>query len=89
MLVLSRKSGQRIMLAGGEIHITVLRIQGKRVRLGIQAPAGMVVYREEVLARKKTAARTVSQAMGSATVIPPCPATIAVCGASDAKALTR
>ncbi|EMI41686.1 carbon storage regulator [Rhodopirellula sp. SWK7] len=48
MLVLSRKSGQRVVI-GGEIVITVVEIRGDRVRLGIQAARSIPVYREEVL----------------------------------------
>lgn len=47
MLVLSRKENQRIMI-GRNIVITVLDIGSNKVRLGIQAPEGMLVDREEV-----------------------------------------
>lgn len=47
MLVLSRKSGQQIKLGDG-ISVTVLRVQGDNVRLGIQAPSDMLVLREEL-----------------------------------------
>ncbi len=47
MLVLSRKVGQRI-LVGDEITITVVRLNGGGVRLGIEAPAEMPVIREEL-----------------------------------------
>ncbi len=49
MLVLSRKVGQRIVLPQCGITITVLGIQGNRVRVGIDAPASIDVFREEVL----------------------------------------
>jgi carbon storage regulator len=48
MLVLSRKPGERILLPSCEVVLTVLEVQGRRVRLGISAPAGVDVYREEV-----------------------------------------
>lgn len=47
MLVLSRKSGQQIKLGDG-ISVTVLRVHGDNVRLGIQAPRDMLVLREEL-----------------------------------------
>ncbi len=47
MLVLSRKESERITL-GDSIVITVVRVSGDRVRLGIEAPAEVVVLREEL-----------------------------------------
>ena len=47
MLVLSRKVGERIWI-GDEIAITVVRITGGGVRLGIEAPSEMPVVREEL-----------------------------------------
>ncbi len=47
MLVLSRKVGERILL-GEKIKITVVRVSGGGVRLGIEAPADIAVVREEV-----------------------------------------
>ena len=50
MLVLTRKSGEGIVI-GDQIRVVVIEIQGNQVRLGIQAPAGIPIYREEVLAK--------------------------------------
>lgn len=47
MLVLSRKEAQRIRL-GDDIVITVVRLSGDKVRLGIQAPKEMLVLRDEL-----------------------------------------
>ena len=47
MLVLTRKSNQSIMI-GDEIEISVLSVVGDKVRLGIQAPRAVPVYRHEV-----------------------------------------
>ena len=47
MLVLSRKEAQRIRL-GDDIVITVLRLGGDKVRLGIDAPKDMLVLRDEL-----------------------------------------
>jgi carbon storage regulator len=47
MLVLSRKENQRIKL-GNSIVVTVVRLGRDKVRLGIEAPADMLVLREEL-----------------------------------------
>ena len=47
MLVLTRKSNQSIMI-GDEIEISVLAIMGERVRIGIEAPRSVPVFRREV-----------------------------------------
>ncbi len=47
MLVLSRKVGERIQV-GDEITVTVVRIAGGSVRLGIDAPKTMPIAREEL-----------------------------------------
>ena len=47
MLVLTRKTGQTIMI-GDDIEITVLSTAGEKVRLGIRAPRDVPVFREEV-----------------------------------------
>ena len=47
MLVLSRKESEKIRL-GDEVILTVVRVSGDRVRLGIQAPADMLILREEL-----------------------------------------
>ena len=46
MLVLTRKSGQDIVIDGG-IRFTVLAVTGDRVRVGVTAPPGVRVDREE------------------------------------------
>ena len=47
MLVLTRKSNQSIMI-GDEIEVSVLAIMGEKVRIGIQAPRTIPVFRKEV-----------------------------------------
>jgi carbon storage regulator len=51
MLVLSRKPGERIVVPGCELVLTVLAVRGKTVRLGISAPAELAVRRAEVRQR--------------------------------------
>ena len=47
MLTLTRKVGQKIRI-GDNIEIVVREIRGRQVRLGISAPQGVPVYREEL-----------------------------------------
>ncbi len=47
MLVLSRKKSEKIRL-GDSIQITIVRVCGNKVRLGIQAPPDVAVLREEL-----------------------------------------
>ncbi len=47
MLVLTRKAGQSIMI-GDEIEVSVLAIMGEKVRIGIEAPRSVPVFRKEV-----------------------------------------
>jgi carbon storage regulator len=47
MLVLTRKSNQSIMI-GDDIEVSVLSIMGEKVRIGIQAPRDIPVFRREV-----------------------------------------
>lgn len=47
MLVLTRKKGQGVVVGAG-IRIVVVEVSGEYVRLGIEAPAQVPVYREEI-----------------------------------------
>jgi carbon storage regulator len=47
VLVLTRKSNQSIMI-GDDIEVSVLAIMGEKVRIGIQAPRDVPVFRKEV-----------------------------------------
>jgi carbon storage regulator len=47
VLVLTRKSNQSIMI-GDDIEVSVLSIMGEKVRIGIQAPRDIPVFRREV-----------------------------------------
>ncbi|HEX5444495.1 MAG TPA: carbon storage regulator [Pirellulales bacterium] len=50
MLVLSRKSGERLVI-GPDIVVTVLEVRGNIVKLGCQAPPSVSIHREEVSRR--------------------------------------
>ena len=47
MLIITRRSGEKIML-GDDIVVHVMEIVGNSVRVGIQAPRSVPVYREEI-----------------------------------------
>jgi carbon storage regulator len=47
MLVLTRKSNQSIMI-GDDVEVSVLSVAGEKVRIGIQAPADIPVFRTEI-----------------------------------------
>lgn len=47
MLVLSRKTNEKIVLTGG-IEVSIVQIRGDKVRLGIVAPKEIAVHRSEI-----------------------------------------
>lgn len=47
MLVLSRKESEKIML-GDSIVVTIVRVSGDRVRVGIEAPSDVLILRKEL-----------------------------------------
>ncbi len=49
MLVLSRKQEEKIVIGDGSITITVIKIQGDKVQLGIKAPKEVSIHRKEIL----------------------------------------
>jgi carbon storage regulator len=64
MLVLTRRIGESIIIDGG-IQITVVAIQGNKVRLGIVAPDSVRVDRQEVHARRAEFASDASVEIGA------------------------
>ena len=67
MLVLTRKSNQSIMI-GDDIEVSVLSIMGEKVRIGIQAPRDIPVFRKEVyLEIQEERAETAATSGGTAT----------------------
>lgn len=54
MLVLTRKTGQKLIIAN-DIEITILETKGEAVKIGIQAPKHIAVYREEIYEEIKKA----------------------------------
>ncbi|HXN39202.1 MAG TPA: carbon storage regulator CsrA [Solirubrobacteraceae bacterium] len=47
MLILTRRPGERVVI-GDEVLVTVMSVSGHTVRLGIAAPQGVPIYREEI-----------------------------------------
>jgi carbon storage regulator len=54
MLVLSRKVGEKLLI-GNNIVVTVLESKGRQIRLGIEAPPSVSVWRGEINDRAPTA----------------------------------
>jgi carbon storage regulator len=50
MLMLSRKEGESIMI-GDEIRIVVVSVEGRCIKIGVEAPREIPVHREEVYRR--------------------------------------
>jgi carbon storage regulator len=55
MLVLSRKLGEKIVI-GDNILVTVVKIDRNQIRIGIEAPSDIPVYREEIAPQRLAAA---------------------------------
>lgn len=47
MLALSRKTGESLMI-GNNVEITILEVKGDQVKVGINAPKSVTVYRKEL-----------------------------------------
>jgi len=58
MLVLTRKVGESITI-DGDIHISIVRVQGRQVRVGISAPKERKVQRAELPIPKKAISQVV------------------------------
>ena len=56
MLVLSRKLGEKIVI-GDNILVTVVKIDRNQIRIGIEAPQDVLVYREEIAPARSPHAR--------------------------------
>jgi len=52
MLVLSRKVSQQILI-GSDVSITIVRIEGNQVRIGISAPSGVSILRQELFEKRQ------------------------------------
>lgn len=50
MLILNRYANQSIMI-GNDITVSILGVRGSQIRIGIEAPKGIAVHREEIYQR--------------------------------------
>ena len=65
MLILTRRPGERVVI-GDEILVTVMGVSGHTVRLGIAAPQGVPIYREEIWLAVKEENRAAAAASADA-----------------------
>ena len=72
MLRISRRAGERIML-GDDVIVEVIEVKGGTVRLGIDAPRSLPVYREEIWLEVKKENQAAAEA--AAGELPEFPAT--------------
>ena len=72
MLILTRRPGERVVI-GDEILVTVMGVSGHTVRLGIAAPVGVPIYREEIWLAVKEENRAAAAA--AADALPAAPRT--------------
>ena len=66
MLILSRRVGESVII-GEDISITVLRVKGNQVRLGVNAPKSVAVQREEISERIKPAITVIAGPLSGET----------------------
>lgn len=64
MLALSRKVNESIMI-GNDIEITVLEVKGDQVKIGINAPKAVPVYRKEIYLQIKESNKEAAETTAS------------------------
>jgi carbon storage regulator len=67
MLNITRRRGERIVL-GDDVFVSVLEVSGQTVRLGIEAPRSVRVYREEIWLEVKRENEAAAQAAAGAAL---------------------
>jgi len=65
MLVLTRKVGETIVI-GNNIHVTVVSVQGEKVRVGVIAPPNVIVDRQEIHERRMLEQEHAREPVGAA-----------------------
>lgn len=68
MLIITRRAGQRIIV-GDDLIFTVMEVAGQTVRIGIEAPKSLPIYREEIWLEIK--AENEAAAHTAAATLPP------------------
>ena len=74
MLRISRRAGERIMV-GDDVVIEILEVRGQTVRIGIDAPRAVPVYREEIWLEVKRENQAAAEAAASGELPTSFPAT--------------
>jgi len=66
MLILRRKAGEAISI-GDEIRVVIIEVKGSQVKIGVEAPLGISIYRDEllqkILAENQEAAQAVTDGL--------------------------
>lgn len=70
MLIVSRREGEKLMI-GDDVVISVVEVAGGTVKLGIEAPRSVPVYREELWAAVRDENRAAAEAPASLPQVPP------------------
>jgi carbon storage regulator len=65
MLVLSRRVGEKLRI-GDQIEVVVIEVKGDTVRLGVKAPRGVAIHREEIYQAIQAENRAAAEAKASA-----------------------
>jgi carbon storage regulator len=69
VLIITRRPGERIMV-GDEVVVEVMEIVGNSVRIGVQAPRAVPVYREEIYAAVRDENRAAADATTELPQVP-------------------
>ncbi|MDR2193889.1 MAG: carbon storage regulator CsrA [Treponema sp.] len=69
MLILSRKVNEKIMI-GEDISISIIEIKGDQIRIGVDAPRSVKIFRQEVFSEIKAANKAASE---TGTALPDLP----------------
>jgi carbon storage regulator len=70
MLILARRPGERVVI-GEDILVTVMEVSASTVRLGIEAPRGVSIFREEIWLAVKEENRAAAEAQADALPLAP------------------
>ena len=72
MLMMTRRAGQKIIV-GDDVTIEVVEVAGNTVRIGVNAPRSVPVYREEIWTAVRAENEAAATAATSATELPSAP----------------
>jgi len=68
MLILSRKTNEKIMI-GDDISVSIIEIRGDQVRIGVDAPKVIKVFRQEVFDAIKAENKAAAQSTATLPVL--------------------